>query len=314
MRVDGKVDERQNIVSATQGAAKYLQKNNFYFNNWIYALQAYQMGAGGAMEVLGDKGSGATHMTIDKKTYWYVKKFIAHKVAFEAYLNKPGENVVALAEYTEGAGKSLKQIADINNIDHTELQAYNSWLLTKHVPTDKAYTVIIPNGKIIVESEPRIVSASAGQITETDRIHDPYLVTPFDPTSEPVRMISLNGIPAAISRVDMSIDDFSKEVGVESTEIIEYNDLLPHGRIIPGQVYYRRPKRNKAQIYYHTVEVNESAWSISQRFGVKKEKLLKMNRIEEKDPTLATGRVLWMKKTRPAGVPIEIHASEQTGE
>src|SRR6187455_335196 len=41
MRVDKEIDERMNISSASRGAAKYIKKNNFYFNNWVYALQAY---------------------------------------------------------------------------------------------------------------------------------------------------------------------------------------------------------------------------------------------------------------------------------
>ena len=96
LRVDRKIDERQNIEASTRGAAKYLQKNNFYFNNWLHALQAYQMGAGGAMDVLGEKGSGVHHMTIDKKTYWYVKKFLAHKVAFESAVPVAAQNVKPL--------------------------------------------------------------------------------------------------------------------------------------------------------------------------------------------------------------------------
>ncbi|MEN8249163.1 MAG: transglycosylase SLT domain-containing protein, partial [Bacteroidota bacterium] len=37
MRVDRKVDERLNIIASSRGAAQYMQKNNFYFNNWLYA-------------------------------------------------------------------------------------------------------------------------------------------------------------------------------------------------------------------------------------------------------------------------------------
>ncbi|MCX7637843.1 MAG: lytic transglycosylase domain-containing protein, partial [Cyclobacteriaceae bacterium] len=37
LRVDEHVDERMNIVSSTRAAARYLKKNNYYFNNWIYA-------------------------------------------------------------------------------------------------------------------------------------------------------------------------------------------------------------------------------------------------------------------------------------
>ena len=63
LRVDKEIDERLNIVSSSRAAARYIKKNNFYFNNWIFALQAYQMGAGGAMRSLPKDMSGARHMT-----------------------------------------------------------------------------------------------------------------------------------------------------------------------------------------------------------------------------------------------------------
>jgi len=44
LRVDRHVDERKNIYAASIGAAKYMKMNNGYFDNWIYAIQAYQMG------------------------------------------------------------------------------------------------------------------------------------------------------------------------------------------------------------------------------------------------------------------------------
>ena len=47
MRVDREVDERMNIASASRGAALYLKKNNEQFDNWILALQAYQMDRNG---------------------------------------------------------------------------------------------------------------------------------------------------------------------------------------------------------------------------------------------------------------------------
>src|SRR6187402_1456902 len=50
LRVDREIDERLNIVASSRAAARYIKKNNGYFNNWIYALQAYQMGAGGVLK------------------------------------------------------------------------------------------------------------------------------------------------------------------------------------------------------------------------------------------------------------------------
>ena len=55
LRVDDQVDERMNIASASRAAARYLKQCNHYFNNWVYALQAYQMGAGGVMRAVGER-------------------------------------------------------------------------------------------------------------------------------------------------------------------------------------------------------------------------------------------------------------------
>src|SRR6187401_3296882 len=97
LRVDNEVDERMNIVSSSRAAAKYFKKNNYYFNNWLYALQAYQMGAGGVLQSVKDVESGAKHMEITSKTYWYVKKFLAHKVAYEEIVEGPGSiKIIAL--------------------------------------------------------------------------------------------------------------------------------------------------------------------------------------------------------------------------
>jgi membrane-bound lytic murein transglycosylase D len=91
LRVDKEVDERLNIVSSSRAAARYMKKNNFYFNNWIYALQAYQMGAGGVLRSVKESQSGTKHMEITSSTYWYVKKYLAHKVAFEGSVKGTGQ-------------------------------------------------------------------------------------------------------------------------------------------------------------------------------------------------------------------------------
>jgi len=111
LRMDRQVDERMNIVSSSRAAAGYLQKNNYYFNNWVIALQAYQMGAGAAIDAVGEKYNGAKRMTIDKGTYWYVKKFLAHLVAFQDVATQPG----FLKEFDQGR-LSLEQ--ELKNLYH----------------------------------------------------------------------------------------------------------------------------------------------------------------------------------------------------
>ncbi|HNC30081.1 MAG TPA: lytic transglycosylase domain-containing protein, partial [Cyclobacteriaceae bacterium] len=142
MRVDKDIDERMNIVSATRGAARYIKKNNYYFNNWVYALQAYQMGAGGTMKAIKDYQSGTKHMTITTETYWYVKKFLAHKVAFQDYVKGAGE--VKVYTITNRNRRSIKDVADEFAIDEEQLRQYNKWVRKDHIPDDKAYMLSIP--------------------------------------------------------------------------------------------------------------------------------------------------------------------------
>ena len=144
LRVDKEVDERMNLISATRGAAKYIKQNNYQFNNWVYALQSYQMGAGGVRRAVGDAHNGARHMEITSDTYWYVKKFLAHKVAFENALN--GEAKLKVIPYTTLSGKSLKEIATELSAEESTLKEYNKWLKAESIPQDRVYTVLIPVG------------------------------------------------------------------------------------------------------------------------------------------------------------------------
>ena len=148
LRVDRKVDERKNIVSATYGAAKYLKQNNFYFKNWLYAIMAYQTGRAGAQKHIDKSNLGARKMTIDKDTYWYVMKFLAHYIAFRDDINKPQSEGWQLAEFSQAGNRDLNSIAREFNVEQEKVKEYNKWVNGK-IPNDKQYTVILPvQGKL----------------------------------------------------------------------------------------------------------------------------------------------------------------------
>src|SRR5690606_5757867 len=132
LRVDKTVDERMNIVSSSRAAARYLKKNNTFFDNWLYALQAYQMGAGGVMDAVKDTKSGATHMESTGITYWYVKKFLAHMVAFEPAVK--GQGATQLAFYESKEKQSVKELAKTVEMDEEQLRSYNKWIKNGVIP------------------------------------------------------------------------------------------------------------------------------------------------------------------------------------
>lgn len=320
LRVDGTVDERINIVSSTRGAAKYLKRNNNYYGNWLYALLSYNMGAGGAQKVVNDKYFGAKKMEIDKRTHWYIMKFLAHKVAFESAIGKNASPALTLIAYTNGANKSLKQIASETGVDQQLLEEYNKWLKRGDVPDDKKYSVIIPatpdetNNLIAinndVEEKPlqpkvKIEKANPSFDNRFSKGSDKYPIIEgaSDSNKESV-LVTVNGKPGIIAGVNDNLLQLAAIGDVSISRFLKYNDLESEDQAIAGQVYYLKSKRGRAPEHYHVVKETENMWSISQKYGIKLKKLRSKNRMEEAEQP-KPGRVLWMRFLRPKDEPIE---------
>ena len=303
LRMDRNVDERMNIVSSTRGAAKYLQKNNYFFNNWLYALQAYQMGAGAAQKVLDPKKNGARKMQITGDTYWYVKKYLAHKIAFEHALQKQGTLAGSFVEHTENQGKTLKEISRELGVDHSALREYNKWIKRGRIPDDKTYTVIVPSSQVTEAFlAGTAIESNQNDFDQGDRVNYPS-IEPMELEAAPF-LIRINGIDGIVARKGDVVKTLARAGGISADDFRRYNDLRLGARLIEGQVYYLKKKRTKAIAYYHTTQRGENLWGISQKYGVKLKKIRKMNRMKPGDK-VAAGRVLWLRKTRPNSIPVE---------
>ncbi len=150
MLVNNQIDERMHIIQATEGAAKYLQRSQLYFDNWLFTLLSFNMGFTGAKNYLERQYRtknirGMKQVQIDAQTHWYIRKFLAHKIAFEdevglyspAYQLKPRP---------AQARQTLRQIAKEQTCQCDEglLKVHNQWLKANAIPMDKTYSVILP--------------------------------------------------------------------------------------------------------------------------------------------------------------------------
>lgn len=300
LRVDSKVDERKNIVSASHGAAKYFKRNNFYFRNWIYSVSAYQAGPGGAKRYVDEKNFGSDKLTIDANTHWYVKRFIAHVIAFKDEVGGPHSEGLRLIAYDKGANKELKEIARDFKVEEDLVFEYNKWLKTSQVPADKTYAVIIPiSGKVRVseENESTPVSRTISEPKDHQTKHNETPKLRIVP-------ILLNGRQALIAGAADDVASLAEKAQLLPRQLLKYNDLGADGEIQPGVTYYIQMKRNKADVAYHTVQRNETLWSISQKYGVKLKSLIKMNRLKE-PYAIKVGQELWMTKKRPKAIPVD---------
>jgi membrane-bound lytic murein transglycosylase D len=286
LRVDKDVDERLNIVASSRAAARYFKKNNALLNNWLYALQAYQMGAGGVMRSEDQSHSGKTHMEITGKTYWYVKKYLAHKVAYEPGVS--GRGLTQVMAYEANTGKTLQQFAKEISVDEEELLNFNKWAKAGVIPTDRMYSVIIP-----VKGDHASITLPA---PKTDPIVQSKNISSASALASTRKKI--NGIWAMQSNNGETSIQFAERAGVELGKFLRYNDLASGQPLEPGQYYFLGKKRGRAKENFHKVSPGENLWLISQMYGVQIKKLRKFNRLASHED-VAAGHMLWLASTRP---------------
>ena len=306
LRVDRKIDERKNIVSATKGAAKYLNQNNFYYKNWIYAVMAYNTGRGGAKKHLDHSNFGVRKMNINGRTHWYVLKFLAYYIAFRETVGGPHSEGWQLAEFDKGENRDLRNISNEFDVNQEKVMDYNKWLSGGRIPSDKPYTVIIPvQGKIpkglVSYSRP-----SHGRIKEAVSKKYPDELIPGLNESQNSTLIQLNGLPAILAKSADNVASLSVRAGLTEKKFRKYNELQLADDLISGEFYYTKKKKGTSKIKIHVTQHNETLWDISQQYGIQKKKLAKMNRMSIIDDT-EPGRVMWLSKKRSKDQEIQYH-------
>ncbi len=321
LRIDNMVDERLNLASSSRAAAGYMKKNNFYFNNWVYALLAYNTGRGGAERYISEKNFGKKRMDITGKTHWYVKKFLAHKIAYQDEIGKSDGMPFFLFEYTSGGGKSLKEIAKEFEIDSDILAEYNKCFKKHKVPSDKKYSVLIPIGfdkadQIAKKNDgiyengtekPKTSKLSIGNHgLQVKSYYSAANQFPKIENTDKVDVFEVNRKKGTIAKPGDNFDVLAIKGGVSLEKFLVYNDLTSFDKIQAGQVYYFENKGNKAKTHYHTLIPGQTLWDVSQKYGIKLRKLLVKNRLEDEGGVKA-GLVLWLRYIRPKSIAPEYH-------
>lgn len=311
LRVDNEIDERKSISASTHGAAKYLKKSNSQFNNWVASLYSYYLGAGGIAKLIPPDWSYAREVALDGRTDRYILRFFAHKVAIESALKfHQTNNQFALIEYANGGGKSVKNIAEELGVDEFELRKYNRWILGEAVPTDKAYVMAVPVANNQINDVRQRISTStpkkAPDFAQND-VGFPVLrrvTTGLSSKNEPV-LYEINGLPGIQAQAGDNSASLARKAKISLSSFLRYNDMNERDPVITGDIYYLAKKMKKALVPFHTVRQDETARSISQRYGIRLKKLMRYNRLDRLQK-LTVGRVMWLRERRPANKPVEI--------
>lgn len=338
LRVDNEIDERKHIIAATVGATKYFKRSNFVFDNWVLSLQSYLQGLTGTQRSVDDKLYGAKSMVIDSKTHWYIKKFLAHYLAFQDFVgNGKYRDDFSLHNF-EGRGKTLRQVSSATNTEYDQLRVYNKWLNQSKIPDDKSYMVFYPDPKknhspIVVSSgeQPKSTGSTASsRSTKTSNTSTESRASERRMRFKPIAgnvgafprirgntamayepgQVQLNGIPAIRAKSNETLQSLATRTGVKMNKLRRFNDIGDRGNVRSNHYYYLKNKKGKGKVHYHIVQPGETLWDISQDYGIKLKKLMQKNRMRDNEQ-LKVGRVLWLRFIRPKDIPVEYSNVQQ---
>jgi membrane-bound lytic murein transglycosylase D len=303
LRVDKEIDERMNIASSTLGAARYFKKNNEQFDNWLIALQSYQMGAGGVQKAVGDKYNGKRHFEVNADTYWYIKKFIAHKVAFENAIGQAPQLKAGI--YQTNSRKSLTDLAAEVKIEESVLKEYNKWILKGTIPDDKSYMVVVPNG--VMDQDFSVLNLSS--ISSSGASKAKPMAKGKKSIMPEIKYV--NGLRAIKALEGESIATLANRADITLMRFLKFNEIEIDHPIEKSAFYFLERKKTQAIANSHKVKLGDDLWSISQQYGIRLKKLKKWNQLEE-GSQLQIGSIVWLSKEKftnkpivaPAAIPI----------
>ncbi|NQY67368.1 MAG: LysM peptidoglycan-binding domain-containing protein [Flavobacteriales bacterium] len=86
-----------------------------------------------------------------------------------------------------------------------------------------------------------------------------------------------NRIKSIIALKDDTPLSVSNSLGMNLWQVYKYNDMKKGADFISGQIIYLQPKKNRGSVDYHVVRKGDNMYNISQFYGVKLERLIKLN-------------------------------------
>ena len=274
LNINNLVDERRNVVSSTRAAAKYLKNSNFVFDNWIFSLLSYMTGLSGARSILDEKFYGSKRMEINKNTHWYIKRFLAHKIAYQDEINKDNYND-KFTIYKNYEAKSIEDLSESLSVNLDDLKSYNKWLKSSELPRDKVYSFLVPlkSKNLYSQIQSSVISKVKSFISSSKN----SLIDEKIKLIAEKKMIFLNGLPSIIIDSDDTMDEIFKLYSISKKSFFSYNDIDSNHQLQIGVPYYFVNKRNRGRVQTYIRRKEESLWEISQIFGIKLKKLEKFN-------------------------------------
>jgi membrane-bound lytic murein transglycosylase D len=155
LEINDEVDERFNVVKATDGACKYFKEAKEKFGSWTAAAASYNCGQGGYNNQCGFQGGQNYYdLIFTDETNRYVYRILALKYIMShakmfGFMIEQDDQYKPLRKKTVTVDKSIENLADFakeNGTNYKMLKIYNPWLRGHRltVRNGKRYEVAIP--------------------------------------------------------------------------------------------------------------------------------------------------------------------------
>ena len=292
--VNKAVDERMHLAASTRAAARYLVRSNATLGNWLNALMSYNTGLSGVKAYVLPTDVGASGMVITETASPYVLMFLAHKVAFEPGAARIPSPCCACRNFRAVPGQSLEAQAQTIYADPAALATHNRWLLAAAVPSDRAYTLIVPISD----------AAQAAGVVSNQRLQSGNRLLAPVAAGKKQAEVRLNNLRALIALPGETTADLARRGGQKLRDFLHHNEMTGFDVAVAGLPYYLESKRDAGAVEYHVLEPGESIVEVAQKYGMRRKALLAKNRLAANEEVRA-GRVLWLQHTRPRQVAAE---------
>ncbi len=114
------------------------------------------------------------------------------------------------------------------------------------------------------------------------------------------RIMENNRVKYIIVKDGDTREKLENEFQLLKWELPKYNELKSDFLLVPGQILYLQPKRERAEPgkEYYISSDGDTMYLISQRYGIKVKRLYEMNRMEDgKEPE--AGKKIWLRSIKP---------------
>jgi LysM repeat protein len=172
-------------------------------------------------------------------------------------------------------------------------------MLIRKIEQDGLYNYDIGR-KATASKKPVIGKASPGQkdvVTFGDEyekeVDVPRLNNSIAVPAVVPRILENNRIQYLIVRDGDTREKLEKDFQLLKWEIAKYNEISGEINLVPGQILYLQPKRDKAEPgkEYHICREGETMYQISQKYGIKVKSLYTLNRMDEGTEPVAGQRL-----------------------